>query len=129
MGIRDAFQVQGFFNLLLRLGQSKRENPSHFESHPTSKFYLRWVVDIFSKSCFVLITFMYVISKHGYFQQFPLEIWQNLPKKSQKDLCFICMLPQCKNSPKTNHWPWPSQTLKYPTPLWVPPKTSTWDRV
>jgi hypothetical protein len=67
MGTGDAFQVQGFLNFLLRLGQSKRENPSHFESHPTSKLYLKWVVDIFSKSYFVLITFMYVISKHGYF--------------------------------------------------------------
>jgi hypothetical protein len=35
MGIGDALQVQGLKKIKMSLAQSKRENPSHFESHPT----------------------------------------------------------------------------------------------
>ncbi len=43
-------------------------------------FYPRWVVDFFSKSCFVLITFVNLISKCDNFWELSLKIWQNLQK-------------------------------------------------
>jgi hypothetical protein len=86
VGIGDGFQVQGFFI------QKKSDSPNPKEKTPHilkvtqhQKNYPRWVVHFFSKSCLGLIAFMIVISEHGKFSQFPLEIWQNLPKKSLKN--------------------------------------------
>ncbi len=112
----------------------KQKTPHILKVTKHQNFYPTWVVDFLSKSCFELIAFMNVIFKHGNFQQIALEIWYNIPKKSRKDLCSICMqfsfhCHNAKTNPKTNHWPWPSQTLKYPTPLLVPPKTPSWNRV
>ncbi len=85
----------------------KEKTPHILKVTQHQNVYPRSVVDFFSKSCFVLIAFMNVIFKHGNFLQFPLEIWQNLQKNPKKTfLAFACnfaLLPQCKNSPKTNH--------------------------
>jgi hypothetical protein len=70
---------------------AKEKTPHILKVTQHQNVYPRSVVDFFSKSCFVLIAFMNVIFKHGNFLQFPLGIWQNLQKKSQKDLSSICM--------------------------------------
>ncbi len=69
----------------------KEKTPHILKVTQHQNFYPRWVVDFFSKSCFVWIAFMNIISKPGTFSQFPLAMGQNLQKKSQKDLSSICM--------------------------------------
>ncbi len=86
----------------------KEKTPQILKVTQHQNFYPRWVVDFFSKSCFVLIAFINVIFQRGNFQEIALEIWQNLQKKSQKDHCSICMRFSfhCHNAkihPKTNH--------------------------
>jgi hypothetical protein len=75
----DAFQVLVFFLFLLGLSHYDWLNPKEKTHHTLKvaqykKFYPRWVVDFFSKSCFVLITFMNLIFKRDNFGQLSLEI-------------------------------------------------------
>jgi hypothetical protein len=53
---------------------------------------------------------------------------KKISKRPMLHLNFFFIITM-QNSPKTNHWQWPSQILKYPTPLLVPPKTPPWDMV
>jgi len=79
------FKFKFFFFFCLGLSHYDWLNPKE-KTHHTLKvaqyknFYPRWVVDFFSKSCFVLITFMNLVSKHDNFCQLSLKIWQNLQK-------------------------------------------------
>jgi len=133
MGTGDAYQVQVFFFFFFWLSHYDWPNPKEKTPHilkvtQYKNLYPRWVVGFFSKSYFVLITFMNVISKHGNLKKIPLQIWQNLQNKSQKDLLVAFAFDlffdhQNVKFTQTNHWRWPPQTLKYPTPLLVPPKS------
>jgi hypothetical protein len=89
-GIRGAlgmmpFKFKSFFFFCLGLSHNDWLNPKE-KTHHTLKvaqyknFYPRWVVDFCPKSCFILITFMNLISKHDNFGQLSLKIWQNLQK-------------------------------------------------
>ncbi len=96
----------------------KEKSPHTLKVSQHQNFYPRWVVDIFFKILFCIDNF-YVCN---------IWTWQLLtispgnmskfaknPKKTFEAFASdFFLLPQCKNSPKRNHWPSPSQTLKYP---------------
>ncbi len=92
------FKFKFFFFFCLGLSHYDWLNPKE-KTHHTLKvaqyknFYPRWVVDFFSKSCFVLITFLNLISKCDNFWELSLKIWQNLQKYPKTTIvAFACDL-------------------------------------
>jgi hypothetical protein len=83
------FKFKFFFFFCLGPSHYDWLNPKEKTHHTLEvaqykNFYPRWVVDFFSKSCFVLITFMNLISKHDNFCQLSLKydkICKSIPKQ------------------------------------------------